>query len=87
MTGEQKEIGVQLKSSAGVSPNAVVFIPTKIIRKVEFNPNMTNNFLFDQAGAPAHFKIIVPANAQVGTYTIPILVNISTSLIFFVQIY
>ena len=35
-----------------------------------------------EVGAPAPLRIVVPANAQVGQYTIPILVNISTGSIF-----
>ncbi len=82
--GEQKDIGVQLKSSAGVSTTAVGFTPAENYSniKVEFNPDKTNKSSFGEVGAPAPFRIVVPANAQVGQYTIPILVNISTGSIF-----
>ena len=80
--GEQKDIGVQLKSSAGVSTTAVGFTPAENYSniKVEFNPDKTNKSSFGEVGAPAPLRIVVPANAQVGPYTIPILVNISTLL-------
>jgi hypothetical protein len=82
--GEQKDIGVQLKSSAGVSTTAVGFTPAENYSniKVEFNPDKTNKSSFGEVGAPAPLRIVVPANAQVGQYTIPILVNISTGSIF-----
>ena len=44
--GEQKDIGVQLKSSAGVSTTAVGFTPAENYSniKVEFNPDKTNKY-------------------------------------------
>jgi hypothetical protein len=82
--GEQKDIGIQLKSSAGVTTKVVDFIPADNYSnvKVEFNPDNANRSSFGGSGAPAPFRIVVPADAQVGRYTIPILVNISTGSIF-----
>ena len=82
--GEQKDIGVQLKSSAGVTTTAVGFTPAENYSsvKVEFNPDRENKSSFGGIGAPAPFRIVVPTGAQVGQYTIPILVNISTGSIF-----
>ena len=71
--GEQKDIGVQLKSSAGVSTTAVGFTPAENYSdiKVEFNPDKTNKSSFVKlVPAPAPLRIVVPANAQVGQYTI-----------------
>jgi len=82
--GEQKDIGVQLKSSSGITTTAVGFTPAENYSniKVEFNPDRVNKSSLGGAGAPAPFRIVIPADAQVGQYTIPMLVNISTGSIF-----
>ncbi len=82
--GEQKDIGVQLKSSSGTTTTAVGFTSAENYSniKVEFNPNMMNRSSLGGAGTPAPFRIVVPADAQVGLYSIPMLVNISTGSIF-----
>ena len=82
--GEQKDIGIQLKSNSGITTSAVGFIPAENYSniRVEFNPDSVNRSSLDGAGAPAPFRIVVPANAQIGQYTIPMLVNISTGSLF-----
>jgi hypothetical protein len=82
--GEQKDIGIQLKSNSGITTSAVGFIPAENYSniRVEFNPDSVNRSSLGGAGAPAPFRIVVPANAQVDQYTIPMLVNISTGSLF-----
>jgi hypothetical protein len=82
--GEQKDIGIQLKSSSGITTTAVGFTPAENYSKikVEFNPDRVNRSSLGGAGVPAPFRIVVPADAQVGQYTIPMLVNISTGSVF-----
>jgi hypothetical protein len=82
--GEQKDIGIQLKSSAGVTTTVVDFIPAENYSKikVEFDPDKADKSSLGDGGTPAPFRIVVPADAQVGKYIVPILVNISTGSIF-----
>ena len=82
--GEQKDIGIQLKSSSGITTTAVGFTPAENYSKikVEFNPDRVNGSSLGGAGVPAPFRIVVPVDAQVGQYTIPMLVNISTGSVF-----
>ena len=79
--GEQQDIGVQLKSSNGISAKVVSFIPSQNYSaiKVLFNPDKLNASSFGIAPAP--LRIEVPGNAQIGQYVIPILVNMSTGSI------
>ena len=53
--GEQKDIGVQLKSSSGITTTAVGFTPAENYSniKVEFNPDRVNRSSLGGAGAPA----------------------------------
>jgi hypothetical protein len=78
--GESLDIGAQLVSNTGSSPqvlnidnennNSHVF--------VKFNPNGVN---FTSFGiAPLPFRITAPSNAQVGQYTIPLLANVSLEM-------
>jgi hypothetical protein len=82
--GEQTDIGVQLKSSSGVPPNAIGFIPSENYSsiKVTFNPNRSSNISSSFGIAPAPFTIEVPKDAQVGQYSIPVMVNISSGSLF-----
>jgi hypothetical protein len=93
--GEQMDIGVQLKSSSGVPPNAIGFIPSTDYSgiKVTFNPNRSSNTSSASSNtssasstffgiAPAPFTIEVPKEAQVGQYSIPVMVNISSGSLF-----
>ena len=78
--GESLDIGAQLVSNTGSSPqvlnidnennNSHVF--------VKFNPNGVN---FSSFGiAPLPFRITAPSNAQVGQYTLPLLANVSLEM-------
>ena len=86
--GEKMDIGVQLKSSSGVPPNAIAFIPSENYSsiKVTFNPNRSSNGSSASSTsfgiAPAPFAIVVPKEAQVGQYSIPVMVNISSGSLF-----
>ena len=80
--GEQKIIGVQLKSTTGLVPNVTNFIPEEDYSsiKLEFIDDKSNNSSYGIEPAP--FKIEVPKNAQVGQYSIPIIADISTGSTF-----
>jgi hypothetical protein len=83
--GEQIDIGVQLKSSTGIPPRAVHFVPSENYSniKVIFNPDRSLNDSYTSFGlAPAPFRIHVPEDSQVGQYSIPIMVNISSGSLF-----
>ena len=76
--GEQKIIGVQLKSTTGLIPELINFIieEHQSNLEVEFNPDKLNISSFGVEPAP--FKIALLKNAQIGQYTLPLLANIST---------
>jgi hypothetical protein len=76
--GEQKIIGVQLKSTTGFIPELINFIIKEHQSNldVDFNPDKLNISSFGVEPAP--FKIALLKNAQIGQYTIPLLANIST---------
>jgi hypothetical protein len=78
--GEQKIIGVQLKSTTGSIPELINFIIEEHQSNidVDFNPDKLNISSFGVEPAP--FKITLLKNAQIGQYTIPLLANISTGL-------
>jgi len=80
--GEQKDIGVQLRSSTGILPKLVDFKPFQNYSnvKVIFNPNKLD--VSSIGFAPVPLRLEVPSNAQIGKYTIPILLNMSTGSIF-----
>jgi hypothetical protein len=74
--GEQKDVGVQLKSNEEGIPRAVNYSPVQNSNvEVQFNPDRLNASTFGTAPAP--FRIKVPSNAQVGHYAIPISLNIA----------
>ena len=76
--GEQKIVGVQLKSSTGVIPQLINFTVEEHQSNIDvnFNPDKVNVSSFGIEPAP--FMVAVLKNAQIGQYTIPLLVNIST---------
>jgi len=78
--GESMDIGAQLMSNTGSSPQ-VLNIDNENNNShvlVEFNPNGVN---FSSFGiAPLPFRITAPSNAQVGQYTIPLLANVSLEM-------
>lgn len=80
--GDQEDIGVQLKSSTGIPLKVVGLIPSQNYSnvKVVFNPNQLNSSSFGVAPVP--LRVQVPSSAQIGQYSIPILVNISTGSLF-----
>ncbi len=80
--GEQKIIGAQLKSTTGIVPDVIDFMPVENYSSIELE------FIRDELNKsssgiePAPIKIEVPKNAQVGQYIIPISANISTGSTF-----
>jgi hypothetical protein len=80
--GEEKIIGIQLKSTTGFVPNVTNFMPTEGYSSIEleFSGDKLNKSFYGIEPAP--FKIKVPNNAQVGQYSIPIAANTSTGSAF-----
>jgi hypothetical protein len=78
--GESLDIGAQLVSNTGSSPQ-VLNIDNENNNShvlVKFNPNGVN---FSSFGiAPLPFRITAPSNAQVGQYTLPLLANVSLEM-------
>lgn len=78
--GESLDIGAQLVSNTGSSPQVLNIDNEKNNAHVlvKFNPNGIN---FSSFGiAPLPFRITAPSNAQVGQYTIPLLANVSLEM-------
>src|SRR5919199_420987 len=80
--GEQKNIGVQLKSTTGSAPNVTNFMTAEDYSriKLEFNRDKSNKSSYGIEPAP--FTIKVPNDAQVGQYSIPMRANTSTGSTF-----
>ena len=80
--GQQKDVGVQLRSSSGISPKLVDFTPFQNYSSinVKFNPDKLDVSAIGVAPLP--LRIEASSNAQIGKYTIPILLNMSTGSIF-----
>lgn len=80
--GQQEDIGVQLQSSSGVPPRLANFTPYQNYTdiSIKFNPSKLNITSFGVAPIP--LKIESSNNAQIGKYTIPILLNLSTGSVF-----
>ena len=76
--GEQKIVGVQLKSTTGATPKVINFTIEEHQSNIDvtFNPNKANISSFGVEPAP--FMITAPREAQIGQYAIPLLANIST---------
>jgi hypothetical protein len=76
--GEQKIIGVQLKSTTGSIPQVINFTVEEHQSNIDvnFNPDKANVSSFGVEPAP--FMITAPKEAQIGQYTIPLLANVST---------
>jgi len=76
--GEQKIIGVQLKSTTGSIPQVINFTVEEHQSNIDvnFNPDKANVSSFGVEPAP--FMIAAPKEAQIGQYTIPLLANVST---------
>jgi hypothetical protein len=90
--GEQKNVAVQLKSDDGVISNVASFLPIENYSKIDIQSNKIDQLDNGVAAGndaspssnlgPTTFMIKVSSDAEIGEYTIPILVNLSTGSIF-----
>lgn len=89
--GEQKNVAVQLKSNDGFISNDVAsFLPIENYSKIDVqlhnidepNSGVGGNDMPSSNIGPRTFIIKVSSDAEIGEYTIPILVNMSTGSIF-----
>lgn len=76
--GEQKIVGVQLRSTTGVIPEVINFTVKEHQSNIDvnFNPDKVNVSSFGIEPAP--FIVAALKKAQIGQYSIPLLANIST---------
>jgi hypothetical protein len=87
--GEQKNVAVQLKSNDGFVSNVASFLPIENYSKIDIQPNNVDE-LDGGSGSepqssnmgPTTFMTKVSSDAEIGEYTIPILVNMSTGSVF-----
>ena len=93
--GEQKNIAVQLKSNDGVISNVASFLPIENYSKIDMQSNNVDEPEGAAGGGssggepqsssnmgPTTFITRVASDAEIGEYTIPLLVNISTGSVF-----
>ena len=88
--GEQKNVAVQLKSNDGFISNVASFLPIENYSKIdvqshnidELNSRVPGNDVPSSNMGPTTFIIKVSSDAEIGEYTIPILVNMSTGSVF-----
>src|ERR687892_288020 len=90
--GEQKNVGVQLKSNDRFVSDVASFLPIENYSKIDIQSNNIDELDGSGAGAgepqsspdagPTTFIIKVSSDAEIGQYTIPILVNMSTGSTF-----
>ena len=92
--GEQRNIAVQLKSNDGVTSNVASFLPIENYSKIDMQPNNMDELEGGAGGGsggeppsssnmgPTIFITKVASDAEIGEYTIPILVNMSTGSVF-----
>ena len=80
--GQQEDVGVQLQSSSGLTPKLANFTPYQNYSNVlvKFNPNRLKLSSFGVAPLP--LRVQASSNAQIGKYTIPVLLNLSTGSVF-----
>jgi hypothetical protein len=87
--GEQKNVAVQLKSNDGVVSDVASFLPIENYSKIDIQSNSMD--ILDGNGdepqsssnmGPTTFITKVASDAEIGEYTIPVLVNMSTGSIF-----
>ena len=73
--GDIIDIGAQLESNIGLVPRVLRFIPEHNHSSIEiqFNPEKLNT----SSSGPVPFRISVSQDAEVGTYMIPVLGNVS----------
>jgi hypothetical protein len=88
--GEQKNVAVQLKSNDGVVSDVASFLPIENYSKIDIQSNsmdkLDGNEDEPQSSSsnmgPTTFITKVASDAEIGEYTIPVLVNMSTGSIF-----
>src|SRR5919112_3560573 len=92
--GEQKNVAVQLKSNDGVVSDVASFLPIENYSKIDIQSNRMDELEGGGAGGsgsepqsssnrgPTTFITKVASDAEIGEYTIPILVNMSTGSVF-----
>jgi hypothetical protein len=80
--GQQKDIGVQLRSSSGILPKLVDFTPYQNYSSINVKFNSDKLDVSSIGVAPLPLRLEATSNAQIGKYTIPILLNMSTGSIF-----
>jgi hypothetical protein len=86
--GEQKNVAVQLKSNGRVISDVASFLPIENYSKIDIQRNNMDEL--DGSGdeplssnmGPTTFITRVSSDAEIGEYTIPILVNMSTGSVF-----
>ena len=92
--GEQKNVAVQLKSNDGVISDVASFLPIENYSKIDIQSNRIDELEGGTASGsggepqsssnmgPTTFITKVASDAEIGEYTIPILVNMSTGSVF-----
>ncbi len=88
--GEQKNVAVQLRSNDGFISNVASFLPIENYSKIDVQPRNIDQLNSGVGGndvsssniGPTTFIIKVSSDAEIGEYTVPILVNMSTGSIF-----
>jgi hypothetical protein len=88
--GEQKNVAVQLKSNDGVVSDVASFLPIENYSKIDIQSNSMDTLdgNDDEPQSPSSnmgpttFITKVASDAEIGEYTIPVLVNMSTGSIF-----
>jgi hypothetical protein len=89
--GEQKNVAVQLKSNDGFISDVASFLPIENYSKIDIQSNNNMDELDGSGGGgespssnmgPTTFMTKVSSDAEIGEYTIPILVNMSTGSVF-----
>jgi hypothetical protein len=84
--GEQKNVAVQLKSNGGFVSDVASFLPIENYSKIDIQLNNMDELNGGEPPSsnmgPTTFMTKVSSDAEIGQYTIPILVNMSTGSVF-----
>jgi hypothetical protein len=84
--GEQKDVAVQLKSNEGFITDVAGFVPDENYSKIDIQPKDIGEVADGEptrtSTDPTAFEVSVSKDAEIGEYTIPMLVNISTASVF-----
>jgi hypothetical protein len=84
--GEQKNVAVQLKSDQGFISYVAGFSPIENYSKIDMQANdmdeLANGESSQTDTGPTTFNIKVSGDAEIGEYTIPMVVNMSTGSVF-----